>query len=888
MMTDERPDPDELLTRVQAEEQQEKRGRLTLFLGYAAGVGKTYAMLEAAHQRQAEGLDVVVGLVETHHREETEALLANLEVIPRRQGEYRQVILTELDVDAVLRRRPQIVLVDELAHTNAPGSRHTRRYQDVEELLQAGINVYSAMNIQHLESLNDVVAQITGVTVRETVPDSVVDEVSEVVLIDLPPDDLQQRLKDGKVYVPEQAARAIQKFFRKGNLTALRELTMRRAAERLDGQMRDYMQGQSISGPWPAAERLLVCISPSPLGERLVRSARRLADELNAEWFAVYVQTAGHTRLPAEKRDRVARTLLLAEQLGARAVTLVGESTAWLLVDYAHRHNVTKIIAGKPLRSRWKDMLRGSLVDQIIRHSGDIDVYVISSEREQPVFQEAEAFRPHRPYQRYFFAALIVMGASLASAVVRPFISPANLVMFYLLAVVVASYFLGRGPSILAAILSVLVYDFFFVPPHLTFVVADTQYLLTFLGLLVVSLVISQLTAEVSDRAEAAQQREADTAALYALSRDLAAAEGLEAILRLFLGHVSQAFGRDAVVFLADPGRKEVLQPYTYNENFHVGESEAAVADWVYRHGQPAGRGTHTLSAAQARYIPLQTTRGVIGVLGVQPRQPGDQLQPEQRRLLEAFASQASMAIERARLAEEARQAQISQATEKLQAALLNSISHDLRTPLVSITGALTSLQQAGAAMDAETRDNLLETAREEADRLNRLVGNLLNMTRIEAGAIHLNCQPLDVQDLVGASLEQVGSRLGDRPVVIDVPPDLPLASMDFVLMLQVLVNIFDNAIKYSPPDAPIELCAHTAGAFLEIEVADHGPGIPQEDLQRVFEKFYRVHRPESVSGTGLGLSICKGILEAHGGFITAENRPGGGALITLALPLDG
>ncbi len=887
-MTDERPDPDELLARVQAEEQREKRGRLTLFLGYAAGVGKTYAMLEAAHQRQAEGLDVVVGLVETHHREETEALLANLEIIPRREIEYRQVILSELDVDAVLKRRPQVVLVDELAHTNAPGSRHTRRYQDVEELLQAGINVYSAMNIQHLESLNDVVAQITGVTVRETVPDSVVDEVSEVVLIDLPPDDLQQRLKDGKVYVPEQAARAIQKFFRKGNLTALRELTMRRAAERLDDQMRDYMQGQSIPGPWPAAERLLVCISPSPLGERLVRSARRLADELNAEWFAVYVQTAGHTRLPAEKRDRVARTLLLAEQLGARAVTLVGESTAWLLVDYAHRHNVTKIIAGKPLRSRWKDMLRGSLVDQIIRHSGDIDVYVISSEREQPVFQEAEAFRPHRPYQRYFFAALIVMGASLASAVVRPFISPANLVMFYLLAVVVASYFLGRGPSILAAILSVLVYDFFFVPPHLTFVVADTQYLLTFLGLLVVSLVISQLTAEVSDRAEAAQQREADTAALYALSRDLAAAEGLEAILRLFLGHVSQAFGRDAVVFLADPGRKEVLQPYTYNENFHVGESEAAVADWVYRHGQPAGRGTNTLSAAQARYIPLQTTRGVIGVLGVQPRQPGDQLQPEQRRLLEAFASQASMAIERARLAEEARQAQISQATEKLQAALLNSISHDLRTPLVSITGALTSLQQAGAAMDAETRDNLLETAREEADRLNRLVGNLLHMTRIEAGAMRLNCQPLGVDDLVGASLEQIGSRLGDRPVVINVPPDLPLVSMDFVLMLQVLVNIFDNAIKYSPPDAPIELCARTAGAFLEIEVADRGPGIPQEDLQRVFEKFYRVHRPESVSGTGLGLSICKGILEAHGGFIAAENRPGGGALITLALPLDG
>jgi two-component system sensor histidine kinase KdpD len=882
-----RPNPDQLLARIQAEEQEQKRGKLTIFLGYAAGVGKTYAMLEVAHQRQAEGVDLVVGYVETHRRPETEALLANLEIIPRRRIEYRGMPLPELDVDAVLERAPRVALVDELAHTNAPGSRHTKRYQDVEDLLEAGIDVYTTLNIQHLESLNDVVAQITGVTVRETVPDRVVDEVSDIVLIDLPPDELLQRLREGKVYVPEQAAQAILKFFRKGNLTALRELTMRRAAERVDDQMRDYMRVQSIPGPWPAAERLLVCVSPSPLAERLVRSTRRLADELNAEWLAVYIETPEHNRLSQEKVDRISKSLLLAEELGAKTTTLAGESVADTVMNYAHQHNVTKVIAGKPLRSRWKDVLHGSLIDQLIQKSGNIDVYVISSEMEQPVFKGRESLRPHQPYQRYLAALFVVAITTLLSALMLPYLSAENLVIIYLLGVVTASYFLGRGPSLLVSVLSVLTYDFFFVPPYLNFAVSDTQYILTFVGLMVVSLVISQLTADVRDRAVSAQKREADTAALYGLSRDLAAKEKLDAILRVFLEHVAQAFGREVAIFLPDPERKGLLEPYTNSTLFLPDENEKAVAVWAYLHGQPAGRGTNTLTAAEARYLPLKTAQGTVGILGVKPRDQGKPLEPEQRRLLEAFASQAAVAIERAQLAEMARQAQLSQETEKLQTALLNSISHDLRTPLVSITGAISTLRDESTRLDDETRQSLLDTAGEEADRLNRLVGNLLNMSRIEAGAMRIALEPVDVQDLIGSALEQIGVRGKDRMIRIKIAPDLPLVMMDFVLMSQALVNLIDNALKYSPPDTQIEIRADQSGSSLEISVTDRGVGIPDEDLKRVFEKFYRIQRPDQVSGTGLGLSICKGITEAHSGFITAENRPGGGTTIILSIPIE-
>jgi len=880
-----RPDPDQLLARVNAEEEQQARGKLKIFLGYVAGVGKTYAMLEAAHQRKHEGVDVVIGYVETHKRAETEALVRDLELIPRKQVTYRNVQIPEMDIDAVLVRRPRLVLVDELAHTNAPGSRHHKRYQDVEELLAAGINVYTALNIQHLESLNDVVAQITGTQVHETVPDSVIDAVTDIEIIDLPPDELIKRLQEGKVYVPEQAERAIEKFFRKGNLTALRELAMRRAAERVDDQMRDYMRNEAIPGPWAAGERLLVCISPGTLSERLVRTTRRLADELNAKWYAVYVEAPDQARLTQEQRDRVAHMLQLAEELGAHSLSLPGQSVTETVLDYARRHNVTKVIVGKPLRSRWMEMLRGSIVDQLIHQSGTIDIYLVTSEPEPASQRVPESWRPHPPWGRYGWGLALVLVATLIGWLVDPFISPTNLVVIYLLAVILAAFYLGRGPAVMTSILGVLVFDFFFVPPRFTMAVSSAEYLLTFAGLFATGLIVSHLTSLVREQAEAAQSREAQTAALYELGRDLTVTAGLDAIARTVINHIGQTFGREVAIFL--PDESGALELHAASPELVISENEHAVADWSFKHGQLAGRGTDTLPDASMRYQPLKTARGVVGVLGVKPAQvPGQYLNSDQRRTLDSFANQIAMAIERAGLAEQAHQAEILEITEKLQSALLNSISHDLRTPLVSITGALSSLAEDSIPLDDPARHSLIETARGEADRLNRLVGNLLDMSRLESGAVHLHWEESDLQDVIGSALEQLGTRLQDRPIRVDIPDDLPLASLDFVMVSRVLVNVIDNAVKYSPVGSPIDIGAHAAGGYVEVTVADRGLGIPAEDLTRIFDKFYRVQRPNNVTGTGLGLSISKGIIEAHGGFMAAENRTDGGTLITLALPL--
>jgi two-component system sensor histidine kinase KdpD len=879
-----RPDPDELLAQVQSEEQQEKRGHLKVFLGYAAGVGKTYAMLEAAHQRKAEHVDVVVGYVETHGRVETENQLSGLETIPVMKIEYHGVQIPEMDIDSVLLRSPRLVLVDELAHTNAPGSRHAKRYQDVEELLDRGINVYTTLNIQHIESLNDVVAQITGTKVRETIPDHVIDSVTDIELVDLPPDELINRLQEGKVYIPEQAQRAILKFFRKGNLTALRELTMRRAAERVDDQMRAYMRTRAIPGPWPASERLLVCISPGALGERLIRTARRLADELNAEWFAIYVETPNQARISQEQRDQVAGSLRLAEELGAKTTSVPGQSVAETVMEYAHRHNVTKVIAGKPIHSRWMELLRGSVVDHLIRLSGPIDVYVISSEAEPTTKKVFEDWRPHRPFIRYIWGLLLVGATTGLCALIAPYISSTNLIVVYLLAVVIAAFYLGRGPAIVTSVIGVAAFDYFFVPPFLTLAISDTEYLLTFMGLLAVGLVISQLTSLVRDQAEAAKQREVQTVALYELGRDLTETSGLEAVTQTAIAHIGQTFSREVAIFLPVA---DILKVYATSADLAISEDDLAVAVWTFEHGQPAGRGTDTLPEASMRYQPLKTMRGGVGVLGVKPSISNRFLTRDQIRTLDAFANQIALAIERARLAEQTRQTEMLEITDKLQNALLNSISHDLRTPLVSITGALSSLANDQVTLDKSARQSLIETASEEADRLNRLVGNLLDMTRLESGAMQVKRDACDIQDLVGSSLEELGSRLGDRPVIVDVPDTLPLVSMDFVLIQRVLVNVVDNGLKYSSSGSPIEIRAQMAGAFVEITVSDRGVGIPSEDLTRIFDKFYRVQRPDNVNGTGLGLAIGKGIVDAHGGFISAENRQGGGTIITIAIPVE-
>jgi two-component system sensor histidine kinase KdpD len=659
---------------------------------------------------------------------------------------------------------------------------------------------------------------------------------------------------------------------------------MRRAAERVDDQMRAYMQTRLIPGPWPAGERLLVCISPGALGERLIRTARRLADELKAEWFAIHVETPDQAGLSQEQRDQVARSLRLAEELGAKTTSFPGQSVAETVMEYAHAHNVTKVIAGKPLHSRWIDFLRGSVVDRLIRLSGSIDVYVISSEAGSSAKKVLEAWRPHRPWPRYLWGLMLVGAATGLSALIAPYISPTNLVVIFLLAVVLAAFYLGRGPAILTSILGVAAFDYFFVPPFLTLAISDTEYVLTFLGLLAVGLVISQLTALVREQAEAAKQREVQTVALYELGRDLTETSRLEAVTQTAIAHVGQTLGWEVAIFLPVAG---ALKAYAASQGLSVSDDGLAVAEWTFEHSQPSGRGTDTLPASSMRYQPLKTMRGGVGVLGIKPATPDRFLTRDQLRTLDAFSNQIALAIERARLAEQTRQTEMLEITDKLQNALLNSISHDLRTPLVSITGALSSLTDDQVTLDESARQSLIETASEEAARLNRLVGNLLDMTRLESGAMRVKRDACDLKDLLGASLEELGARLDGRSVTAVVPDDLPLVSMDFVLIERVLVNVIDNGLKYSPPGSPIEIQARMAGAFVEIMVADRGVGIPVEDLARIFDKFYRVQRPGNASGTGLGLAICKGIVDAHGGFISAENRPGGGTIITIALPVE-
>ena len=644
-MTPGRPDPDDLLALANAEAERERRGKLKIFFGATAGVGKTYAMLEGARELARRGVDVVVGVVETHGRKETEALLDGLEILPRRVDEHRGVELAEFDLDGARARRPAVVLVDELAHTNAPGSRHAKRWQDVEELLAEGVDVWTTVNVQHLESLNDLVGKVTGVAVRETVPDSILERADQVELVDLPPEELIKRLQEGKVYVPEQASRAIEGFFRPGNLIALRELALRKTAERVDAQMQLYRQANNIGDTWPVAERLLVAISSGPAAGQLVRGGRRLAERLRAEWVVVYVETPAELRLSQAERDRVWQTLRLAERLGAETVTLSGERPAEEILKYARRRNVSKIVVGKPLHSRWKDVLFGSVRDDLVRGSGGIDVYVISGE-EGGGWPAAE--KPSRPERdvRGYVAALLVTGLTLGLCVsVRSYFQPTNLAMLMLLGVVGISSKSTRGPAILASVFSVAGFDFFLVPPYYTFAITDAEYLLTFAVMLTTALVVSTLTVRLRQQAEAARTREERTAALYAMSRDLAAAPDLDAVLKAAAQHIHSVFLSQVLLLLPDAtGRLAERAAEVVTYLFDV--REQAVSQWVFDHGRMAGKTTDTLPAAKGLYIPLRTSQGIVGVLGVHPADPQRLVAPEQLHLLEAFANQIALAIE--------------------------------------------------------------------------------------------------------------------------------------------------------------------------------------------------------------------------------------------------
>ena len=883
-MSNQRPDPDALLARVKEEEARKTRGKLKIFLGAAAGVGKTYAMLEAAHERLRSGVDVVVGWVDTHGRAETEALVAGLEILPRKPLPYRGATLEEFDLDAALSRKPALILVDELAHTNAPGARHAKRWQDVQELLDAGINVYTAINIQHVESLRDVVAQITGVFVQETVPDNVLEQADEIEVVDLSPDDLLQRLKDGKVYIPVQAREAVQNFFRRGNLIALRELALRRAADRVDSQMRLYMRDHAIPKTWPVAERLMACIGPSPYSAQVIRAAKRFADALRAEWIVAYVETPAHAHLSDAARDRLVENLRLAEQLGAETVTLSGSRISEEVLAHARQRNVSKIVVGKPRQALWKRILIGSIADALLRTSAGIDIYVISGESEVFPLRSAQARRPRgHDWKGYALACGVVALCTALAWAMFPYFELANIIMTYLLGVVAVAMRTGLGPSIVASVFSVGAFDFFFVPPFYTFAVSDTQYFVTFGVMLFVAVVLSNLTRGMRVQAETARLRERRTAALYAMSRELSSARGLHGVITAALKHIVEVFRSQAVVMLPDASG-QLNRQIGMQEQFDRNTSDLGVSKWAFEHGQMAGLGTGTLPGATALFLPLIASRGTLGVLGIRPADPDSLAAPEQLHQLETFANQTAIAMERTQLAEESQAAQVRIEKEQLRSSLLSSVSHDLRTPLASITGTLSGLIEDEGRIDQGTRRELLQAVYEEVERLTRLVNNLLDMMRLESGAVTVRKEWHLLEEVVGTALAHMEERLRGRTVEVRLPADLPLVEMDAVLIEQVLVNLLDNAVKYTPPETPIEVIAKRGDASIEVSVADRGPGVPPGDGQRVFEKFFR-GQPSTTRGVGLGLAICKAIIAIHGGAIWAESRPGGGALFRFTLP---
>jgi two-component system sensor histidine kinase KdpD len=886
--SDRRPDPDALLQRVREEELSTARGKLTIFFGAAPGVGKTYTMLEAARVELGEHRpDVVVGIVETHGRYDTGSLLIGLEILPRRSIEHRGIRVDEFDLDAALRRKPALILIDELAHTNEDGSRHPKRWQDVEELLASGIDVFTTLNVQHLESLNDVVAQITGVIVRETVPDSVFDNANEVRVIDLPVAELLERLREGKVYRAQQAEHAASNFFKEGNLIALRELALRRTAERVEAQARGYKAAHGIDQTWRTAERVLVCVSPSPSSAQLIRAARRLASSLHAPWIAAYVETPGTRRLSAPDRERLATHMRLAETLGAEAVFVRGERAAEELVRFAKAQHVTKLIVGKPTHARWRDMLSRSFLDDVVRLSGEIDVHAISRDIGGAA-RAAGAARPperRRPNPRGYIIALGAVVASTAiSAVAFGPARETDIVMIYLLGIVIVSMRVGFGAAMAAAVASVLSFDFFFIPPYYSFAVTDFQNIVTFVVMFLVAGILSHLTTRIREQADDARSRERTTASLYSIARELALARTLDSLLSVAARHVREVFDASVAVLLPTDGAGLGVA-YSDASALRDDERELGLAEWAWLHQQPAGVGTDTLPSGRAFMMPLAGSRGRVGILALVPRGDPNRLRDtEERRLLETFAGIIGSAIERAQLADEARKSRLRAETEQVRNSLLSSVSHDLRTPLAVITGAAATLLDPAAPTDPGERRELLQTIHEEGQRLNRLVRNLLDMTRLDAGAVLVNKELQPIEEVIGSALNRMMESLRGREIRTHVPSDLPLVPLDAILIEQVLVNLLENAAKHTPGGTPIDVGATARADAIEVEVADRGPGVAPEDTARVFEKFYRAG--STPGGVGLGLTICAGVVHAHGGRIWVEARPGGGASFRFTLPL--
>jgi two-component system sensor histidine kinase KdpD len=898
----ERPDPDQLLEHVRTEEARAKRGRLRIFFGASAGVGKTYAMLEAARSVKAAGTDVILGYVEPHGRVETERLTQGMERLATRTVRYRDLTRDEFDLDAGLARHPAILLVDELAHSNLlggePPPRHPKRWQDVEELLEAGIDVWTTVNVQHLESLNDLIVQTTGVQQRETLPDHVFDQADEVELIDLPPDDLLARLRAGKIYLQEDAANAVERFFRKPNLMALREIALRRVADRVEAAARDSAVADRTHRSRLASDRVLVATGPDAQSEQLIRAGKRLADALDADWTVVYVETPALLKLSELQRNRRIELMRLGESLGAETVTLDGPTAVEALLEYAATRHVTRVIVGSPKRRGLKALLRPSTSSELASRARGFDVITVAATESQTI--EVAGRRTSRTGQlatpvrwgRYGWAVLLSIACTLMAFVMFPHLDIVNLVMVYLLGVTIAGLRLGRGPSVLTTVLSVGSFDYFFVPPRFSFAISNAQYLITFAVMMLISLVIATLMASVRQQTRVSGARERRTALLYAMSRELAATRGTAKMCRIAVRHVAEVFRCKAVVLLPDASGRLHFPTEPPAETALRG-ADLAVAQWVTDHGRKAGLGTDTLSAASALYMPLGDADRHLGVLSVLPENVRRVLLPEQNHLLETFAGQIGLALERALLAEQAEAARVSAEGESLRNTLLASISHDLRTPLAVMAGAGSTLAEHGTSLDEATRLTLARTIETKAREMSELVSNVLDLMRFESGQIRLRRDWQTLDELLESSLRTVQEPLRRYGVDLRIPENLPPVYVDASLISQVFTNLLDNIVKYTPPGTHVVITAiaDTSGAGampgprVRITVDDDGPGLPPGDSALLFDKFQRGTGEGTIVGVGLGLAICRAIVVAHGGEIEARGRPGGGARIELTLP---
>lgn len=866
---------------------REVRGKLTVFLGAAAGAGKTYAMLQAAHERLAEGLDVVIGWIDTHGRPETEALASGIPRVDSRSRDVSGGTVAEMDLDALIARRPQLALVDVLAHTNLEGSRHTHRCDDIEELLAAGINVYTTLNIQHLESLNDIVAQITGIRVLDTIPDRLLENADQVHLIDIPAEELVQRLQEGKVYAPEMTARALRKFYRPGNLNALRELALRQAAQAVNQRMEEYRRGHGIAGPWPVGERVLACISSSPFGVHVLRRARRMAASLRAELIVAYVETPRVAPQNPKAAESLAQNIRLAEKLGAEIVTLTGQDIANEILALAGERNVTQIVLGKPIRPKWLERFRPSIVDEIIRGSTGMSVHIIPGESAPK--EQGVKIRPNPGRKKampYVWILLQILTVTVIGRLGGETLGITNIALFYLLPVLYASAKYNIGLSVMASLVGVLALDLFFVPPVHHLSVDDLRYLLSFAVFLIVAITTGTIAQRLQYRVEETRIREHRTRALYNIAREIAAVAELDALAEKVVDYMARTLEGEAILMVEGPNEHlqmlAVSQPLS---EMAQDPRELEAANWAFLHDQTTGAGTSTLSGAAGMYVPIKAELQIYGVMGIKLKEA--YLTPEQRDLVEAVAGLLALTIGRLKLAAEAQAARNLAESERLRTALFNSISHDLRTPLSSITGAVTSLIEDAELYSKEERSTLLQSIKRGAARMNRVIGNLLDMARLESGFLKLQKDWCDVQDLIGVSLRENAELLAGRPLNVDISPGIPLLRLDFALIEQVLTNLLDNAVKYSLPGSEVGILVTAGDGQVWITIDDQGQGIDPGDEEKVFDKFYRLNSDRHVSGTGLGLSICKAIIEEHGGKIRAENRAAIGAAVTFSIPMD-